>query len=222
MEALCSVNISKKACLMSRYKHPFDLGKELSERNTQSRVKPLLSQRTQRKYQWLASIPEEIQSVIRQYDDIFTTRILLNIFASRQSHFEKENWKYLRAEVARYLKKGKPHRPRKALNYPKGRAGGSIEQQRKRQTEFKEEPKHAPAHKLQSEVIAELSAQNTLREKLSTWVEVSNGEIRIKYCGEEDLERLLEIIQASSTGSTNRPNFPSHSTHRQARFCLDR
>lgn len=182
---------------MSRYKHPFDLGKEISERGTQSRVKPLLSQRTQRKYQWLASIPKEIQSVIRQYEDIFTTRILLNIFASRQAHFEKENWKYLRAEVARYLQKGKPHRPRKALNYPKGRAGGSIEQQRKRQTENKIEPKKLPAQKLQSEVMAELSAQNTLREKLSTWVEVSNGEIRIKYCGQEDLERLLGIIDYS-------------------------
>jgi hypothetical protein len=222
MEALCNINVFQEDCLMSRYKHPFDLAKELSVHGTRTGVRPLISERTQRKYRWLASIPQEIQSVIRQYEDIFTTRILLNIFASRQAHFEKENWKYLRAEVARYLQKGKPHRPRKALNYPKGRAGGSIEQQRKRQTEFKEEPKHAPAHKLQSEVMAELSAQNTLREKLSTWVEVSNGEIRIKYCGEEDLERLLEIIQASSTGSTNRPNFPSHSTHRQASFCLDR
>jgi hypothetical protein len=100
--------------------------------------------------------------------------------------------------VARYLQKAKPHRPRKALNYPKGRAGGSIEQQRKRQTENKIEPKQLPAQKLQSEVIAELSAQNTLREKLSTWVEVSNGEIRIKYCGPEDLERLMGLIAKSN------------------------
>ena len=81
--------------------------------------------------------------------------------------------------MARYLQKGKPHRPRKALNYPKCRAGGSIEQQRKRQAENKIEPEQLPAQKLQSEVMAELSAQNTLREKLSTWVEVSNGEISL-------------------------------------------
>ena len=180
---------------MSRYKHPFDLGKEISERGTQTRVNPLLSQRTQRKYQWLASIPKEIQSVIRQYEDIFTTRILLNIFASRQAHFEKENWKYLRAEVARYLQKGKPHRPRKALNYPKGRAGGTIEQQRKRQSKIKDEPQNTSAKKMQSDVMIELTAQNSLREKLSTWVEVNNGEIRIKYCGQEDLERLLGLIE---------------------------
>lgn len=43
------------------------------------------------------------RSDIRQCEDFFTTNLLLNVFASRQTHFEKENWKYLRAEVARYL-----------------------------------------------------------------------------------------------------------------------
>jgi len=153
----------------------------------------------------LASIPKEIQSVIRQYEDIFTTRVLLNVFASRQAHFEKENWKYLRAEVARSPQKGKQHRPRKALNYPKGRAGGSLDQQRERQTETKEESKPTSAQKFQNDVMTQLSAQNSLREMLSTWVEVSNGEIRIKYCGEEDLERLKEIIEVT----TNRNLFPA-------------
>ena len=122
-----------------------------------------------------------------------------------QAHFEKENWKYLRAEVARYLQKGKPHRPRKALNYPKGRAGGTIEQQRKRQSKIKDEPQNTSAKKMQSYVMIELTAQNSLREKLSTWVEVNNGEIRIKYCGQEDLERLMQIIE----GTTNRNLFPA-------------
>jgi len=190
---------------MSRYKHPFDLGKELSAIDVKTSARQLLSKRTQRKYQWLASIPKEIQSVIRQYEDIFTTRVLINVFASRQAYFEKENWKYLRAEVARYLQKGKQHRPRKALNYPKGRAGGSLDQQRKRQTETKDNPNHMPVGKLRVDVMSELSAQNSLREMLSTWVEVSNGEIRIKYCGAEDLERLMEIIEVL----TNRNLFPA-------------
>ena len=107
--------------------------------------------------------------------------------------------------MARYLQKGKPHRPRKALNYPKGRAGGTIEQQRKRQSKIKDEPQNTSAKKMQSYVMSELTAQNALREKLSTWVEVSNGEIRIKYCGAEDLERLMEIIEVT----TNRNLFPA-------------
>ena len=53
--------------------------------------------------------------------------------------------------------------------------------------------------------MSELTAQNALREKLSTWVEVNNGEIRIKYCGQEDLERLMQIIE----GTTNRNLFPA-------------
>jgi hypothetical protein len=145
---------------------------------------------------WLASIPDEIKSIIRQFENIFTTRVLLNVFASRQNHFEKENWKYLKAEVARYLQNGKKHRPRKALNYPKNRAGGSLEQQRKRQAESKDAIERVPEKKSESVgFMKELAAQERLRERCATWVEVGNGEIRIKYCGAEDLDRLVEIIE---------------------------
>ena len=62
-----------------------------------------------------------------------------------------------------------------------------------------------PVERLQDAVMGELSAQNSLREMLSTWVEVSNGEIRIKHCGAEDLERLMGIIE----GITDRNLFPA-------------
>jgi hypothetical protein len=147
---------------------------------------------------WLASIPDEIKSIIRQFEDIFTTRVLLNVFASRQTHFEKENWKYLKAEVTRYLQNGKKHRPRKALNYPKNRAGGSLEQQRKRQAESKDPIQRVSEKKSESVgFMNELAAQERLRERCATWVEVGNGEIRIKFCSTEDLERIVEIIVGS-------------------------
>jgi hypothetical protein len=124
----------------------------------------------------------------------------MNVFASRQTHFEKENWKYLKAEVARYLQTGKKHRPRKALNYPKNRAGGSLDQQRNRQAEKKETIERVPEKK--SEFVGfmkELAAQDRIRERCATWVEVGSGEIRIKYCSAEDLERLVEIIEGRVT-----------------------
>jgi len=185
---------------MSRYKHPLDTAREISEKGPGFRGNGAISHRTRLKYMWLASIPDEIKSIIRQFEDIFTTRVLLNVFASRQTHFEKENWKYLKAEVARYLQNGKKHRPRKALNYPKNRAGGSLEQQRKRQAERKDAIERVPEKKSESVgFMKELAAQERLRERCATWVEVGSGEIRIKYCNAEDLERLVEIIEGQGT-----------------------
>jgi hypothetical protein len=183
---------------MSRYKHPLDTAREISEKGPGFRGNGAISHRTRLKYMWLASIPDEIKSIIRQFEDIFTTRVLLNVFASRQTHFEKENWKYLKAEVTRYLQNGKKHRPRKALNYPKNRAGGSLEQQRKRQAESKDPIQRVSEKKSESVgFMNELAAQERLRERCATWVEVGNGEIRIKFCSTEDLERIVEIIVGS-------------------------
>jgi len=185
---------------MSRYKHPLDTAREICEKGPRLRGNGAISHRTRLKYMWLASIPDEIKSIIRQFEDIFTTRVLMNVFASRQTHFEKENWKYLKAEVARYLQTGKKHRPRKALNYPKNRAGGSLDQQRNRQAEKKETIERVPEKK--SEFVGfmkELAAQDRIRERCATWVEVGSGEIRIKYCSAEDLERLVEIIEGRVT-----------------------
>jgi hypothetical protein len=181
---------------MNKSLHPLDFAKQLFEQGFRGLSQSNLSPRTLRKYLWIGSIPQDLQKIMKQYDDLFTARVLVNAFASRQKHFEKENWKYLRAEIARYLKQGKGHRPRKALNYPKNRAGGSLAQQRKRQEEKgSSSPEQITINAQPAGFMQELCSQEKLRERLATWVEVSNGEIRIKYFGTDDLERLTEIIE---------------------------
>lgn len=181
---------------MSKYIHPLDYAKSIRDRGFAAMSEQRLSKRTLQKYLWLGTIPEEIQRIIRQFESIFTARVLMNTFASRQKHFEKENWKYLRTEIARYLQAGKQHRPRRALNYPKGRAGGSLEQQRKRQQEQSKRPSDGNSTPQKPVCfLEELSTQERLRERLATWVEVGNGEVRIKYYNAEDLVRITEIIE---------------------------
>jgi hypothetical protein len=181
-------------------KHPLQLAQWLQNQQKHQTPKMLqlssgLSPRTIKKYLWVASMPEEIKQIMFKYPEIFTTKLLINHFASRQRFFAKENWKYLRLEIARCIQKGADHKPRKALNYPKNRAGGSLEDQRKRQAEKKETIERVPEKKPEPVgFMKELAAQDRLRERCATWVEVGNGEIRIKYCGAEDLDRLVEII----------------------------
>ena len=181
-------------------KHPLVLATWLQEQ--QKRLTPKLLQissglapRTIKKYLWVASIPEEIKQVMLKFREIFTTNLIINHFASRQTFYAKENWKYLRVEMAKCIKRGADYKPRKALKYPKNRAGGSLEQQRKRQIEQQEMLAQPPEKKLEPVgFMKELSAQEALRERFATWVEVGNGEIRIKYFNADDLDRLLEIM----------------------------
>jgi hypothetical protein len=92
--------------------------------------------------------------------------------------------------VSRALNAGKGHRPRRALNYAKGKAGGSLQQQRRRQEEKGEAEKPSQPVDFRCELIV----QERLREIFSSKVSVGNGEIRVKYYDQEDLERLLEIV----------------------------
>lgn len=184
-------------------KHPLVLATWLQEQQKRQTPKLLqmssgLAPRTIKKYLWVAAIPEEIKQVMLKFPEIFTTNLIINHFASRQKFYAKENWKYLRLEMAKCIQKGAEYKPRKALKYPKNRAGGSLEQQRKRQIEQKEMLAHAPEKKQEPVgFMKELSVQENLRERFATWVEVGNGEIRIKYFNAEDLDRLLEIMDGS-------------------------
>ncbi len=154
-----------------------------------------LAPETLKKYAWIATWPPELQKVATQFSDVFTSRVMIGGFAARQRFYSSNNWEKLRQEMKRLIQKGAGHRPRKATNYPKNRAGGSLEQQRKRQIEQKEALAHPPEKKVEPVgFMKELSAQESLRERFATWVEVSNGEIRIKYFNADDLDRLLEIM----------------------------
>ena len=154
-----------------------------------------LALETLKKYAWIATWPPELHKVATEFPEVFTARVLVGGFAARQRFYSSNNWEKLRLEMKRLIQKGAGHRPRKATNYPKNRAGGSLQDQRKRQIEQKEALDHPPEKKQGSVgFLKELSAQESLRERFSTWVEVSNGEIRIKYFNSDDLDRLLEIM----------------------------
>jgi len=181
-------------------KHPLAMAAWLKEKRATMTMEGLvvatgLTSRTIRKYLWVARFPEAVQQVMLGFPDVFTTSVVINVFASRQKHFEEENWKHLRAEAAKLIENGKEHRPRKAVRYPKGRAGGSLRQQRERQKERLARPMEEKPTGKPVSIEDELFAQERFRERFGTWVSVGNGEVRLKYYGKEDLERLLEAVE---------------------------
>jgi len=186
---------------MTSPKHPANFARWIGEQlKLKSSIAILahetgLAPETLKKYAWIANWPPELQKIAADFPDVFTSRVMIGGFASRQRFYSANKWERLRLEMKRLIQKGAGHRPKKATNYPKNRAGGSLEQQRKRQIEQKEMLAHAP-EKRQEPVgfMKELSVQESLRERFATWVEVGNGEIRIKYFNTEDLDRLLEIM----------------------------
>lgn len=156
-----------------------------------------LAKRSVTKFLWLSTIPEVLQVQILRYPKIFSARVLVAGFASRQKFYEQNDWRALKREVERLVREGDGATPRKARDYPRGRAGGSFEAQRRRATEGISEPPAPPPRS--ASFLDELTAKERLREMLSTLVEVSSGEIRIKYFGKEDLERIMETLEGGSS-----------------------
>ncbi len=155
-----------------------------------------LATETIKKYAWIAAWPLELQKTAKQFPDIFTARVMISGFASRQRFYSSNHWEKLRQEMARLIQKGAGHLPRKAINYPKNRAGGSLTTQRQRSLESKDMSHPSSLSKPDPNgLLKELWAQEKIRQRLATWVEVGNGEVRIKYHSSEDLLRILEIIQ---------------------------
>jgi len=60
---------------------------------------------------WLAKIPQELKDKIKEHPETFTREILVNVFAAKRRHCEKENFKVLRREVQRLLEKGAGTKP---------------------------------------------------------------------------------------------------------------
>ena len=156
-----------------------------------------LKRATLRRYAWLARWPLDLQSIVLNHPTIFKIRVLIAGFASRQRFYEKDSWKNLRHEIEKQTLRGSSLPLRRAHNYPKKRSGGSLNAQRERRLLLRKRLFHGPSSpNAETTTLAEqLHAQDLLREALCTWVKVDSEEIRISYCGREDLERLLNAMQ---------------------------
>ena len=150
---------------------------------------------------WLNTWPATLIETCKLYADIFTHRVLFNIFASRRKHYSKENFSNLKNEIALYIQNGARHKPKKALNYPKSRAGGSLQTQRIRQEANKNASKIETALKKDD---VNLDFENLLYYQqifkdilgLHVVVQYSNskeaGEVRINFKEVKDLEYLID------------------------------
>jgi hypothetical protein len=158
------------------------------------------------KHLWLKTWPQELIDKCLLFSEIFTPRLLFSTFASRQKYYSKNDFQYLRAEIDKLIQNGAMHKPRKAVNYPKMRAGGSLITQRVRQKNLKEIVAQNN-HEIKNNQILNLDFQELLyyqqlfKEALGFHVIVQyskskeEGEVRINFKREKDLEYLLEKMQ---------------------------
>ena len=61
---------------------------------------------------WLAKIPVDLKTTIRDNPEIFTRRILVNGFAAKRSLCERDAFKLLRSEVLRMAREGLGSQPK--------------------------------------------------------------------------------------------------------------
>lgn len=193
---------------MDNPKSPFNIAKYLHEQLLNGKSKAFLVKELGmdkyylNKHLWLLTWPKELIDLCLLYPDIFTPRILFSTFASRQKYYSKNEFEYLRAEIEKLIQKGAKHKPRKAVNYPKMRAGGSLIAQRVRKEKLKKiEKELAVKKKINEELKLDLEEllyyQQQFKELLGFHVVVQyskskeEGEIRINFKNEKDLDYLL-------------------------------
>jgi hypothetical protein len=61
---------------------------------------------------WLAKVPSDVKTLIRENPEVFTRRILLNTFAAKRMQCEKDSFKLLRSEVQRLISTGAGTKPK--------------------------------------------------------------------------------------------------------------
>ena len=192
---------------MENPQSPFTLAKYLMCELSTGKNKRLLSKTLSispdyiNKHLWLNTWPTTLIETCKLYSDIFTHRVLFNIFASRRKYYSKENFSNLKNEIALYIQKGAKHKPKKALNYPKSRAGGSLQTQRIRQEANKNASK---IENIQKKDDTNFDFENLLYYQqvfkdilgLHVVVQYSNskkaGEVRINFKEVKDLEYLID------------------------------
>lgn len=194
---------------MENPRSPFHLARHILEEIKAGKSKKLLSKTLFlsldyiNKHLWLNEWPNDLVRICELYPDIFTPRVLFNTFASRKKYFTLNGFEHLKKEIALFLKNGAKHKPRKAVNYPKTRAGGSLLTQRNRKENLKKieqqlniEKKTNENLKLDFEEL--LHYQQQFKDALGFHVIVQyskskeSGEIRINFKNEKDLDYLLD------------------------------
>ncbi|APJ05250.1 hypothetical protein [Silvanigrella aquatica] len=194
---------------MENPKSPFGIANYLHEQLTRGKTKALLVKELVmdkyylNKHLWLLTWPKNLIDLCLLYPDIFTARVLFSTFASRQKYYSKNNFQYLKAEIDKLIQNGAKHKPRKAVNYPKARAGGSLLSQRNRKENLKKIEKQLNVEKMTNENLKLdfeelLYYQQQFKEACGFHVIVQysksreSGEIRINFKNEKDLDYLLE------------------------------
>ncbi len=153
------------------------------------------------KHLWLLLWPKKCIEKCSLYHDIFSARILFTKLASRRKFYSKNNFEHLKLEIDKYIIDGAKHKPRKAMNYPKTKAGGSLASQRLRQQNLNETKLEKVT---KTNINDELDFENLLyyqqlfKELIGFHVVVqyskkrNEGEIRIHFKEEKDLEYLID------------------------------
>jgi hypothetical protein len=194
---------------MENPKSPFNIAKYLHEQLSNGNSKAFLVKELGmdkyylNKHLWLLTWPKELIDLCLLYPDIFTPRILFSTFASRQKYYSKNDFQYLYVEIKKLIEKGPMHKPRKAVNYPKMRAGGSLTTQRVRKENLKSIERNITLDKKTKEDLKLdfeelLYYQQQFKELLGFHVVVQYskskeaGEIRINFKNEKDLDFLLD------------------------------
>ena len=194
---------------MDNPRSPFALASHISNEIKKGKPRGTLERELQlskyylNKHLWLCTWPKELVDACLLHPDIFTSRVLFSTFASRQKYYSKNNFEYLEAEIKKLILNGAKHRPRKAVNYPKSRAGGSLLSQRNRKENLKKIEREVNVEKKSNENLKLdfeelLYYQQQFKELLGFHVIVQyskskeSGEIRINFKNEKDLDYLLD------------------------------
>ena len=154
--------------------------------------------RTVQKALWLSTWHADLQKLCAAHPTIFTTRVLHNNFASKSAYWSENGFERLRIEVLRMIEKGPGSNPRKpyskrgsskgaklALNQAEGTKGS--------ESDFPTEEAAKPHDRIPT-LYEQMEAQEILRQALSTQVKVDGKEIRVRYFGAGDLERILDLL----------------------------
>ena len=193
---------------MDNPKSPFGIANYLQGQLETGKTKTLLEKEIVmnkyyiNKHLWLLTWPKDLMEKCILYPDIFTARILFSTFASRQKYYSKNNFQYLKAEIEKLIQNGDKHKPRKAVNYPKMRAGGALFRQRDRKKNLILNEKKTSTEKFKEKEKLDfenlLYFQQLFKDLIGFHVIVQysesrkEGEVRILFREEKDLDYLLE------------------------------
>lgn len=142
---------------------------------------------------WLAKIPEDLKTIIKENPEIFTRRILINGFAAKRALCEKDSFKLLRTEVQRMAKEGlgsKPKFPKKESIKPKQKEEQKI-------VSLKEEASSNASATIN--ILEAIDAEYQIKQALGFHTQVSfdkegAGEVRIFFQNKKALHSLIEML----------------------------